>query len=148
MCCPLGDSRQCRIVSLSSANQSVRSPEDHAPTLLTQPPRFVDEVTSGVTVTTRRAASGASRVRSSSTRPSAAWVVEVPAGVRPKSRGSAGGSTTRTRDRSSRAAVRAQSAAASLPSSKPRHGSAGSVPNRAANCVICSSVSNAEWFCG
>ena len=75
------------MVSASSANQSVRSRADHTPTLFTQPPRLVLELTSGLTVTTRAAAPGASRVRSSSARPSAAWVVATPVGVRPKSGG-------------------------------------------------------------
>ncbi len=44
-------------------------PRDQTPTLFTQPPRLVDELTSGQSVTTRRAASGASRVRSSRARP-------------------------------------------------------------------------------
>ena len=91
MCCPVGRSRQCRIVSASSANQSVRSCAAHTPTLFTHPPRLVLELTSGLTVTTRRATSGATRVRSSSARPSAAWVVAVPVGVRPKSAGTSGG---------------------------------------------------------
>ena len=90
-CWPVGRSRQCRIVSGSSANQSTRSRAAHTPTLLTQPPRLVDELTSGASVTTRAAASGADRVRSSSARPSAAWVVAVPDGVRPRSAGTAGG---------------------------------------------------------
>jgi hypothetical protein len=90
MCCPVGFSRQCKMVSASSANQSVRSAADHTPTLLTQPPRLVLELTSGLTVTTRRAASGACLVRSSSTRPGAACVDVVPAGVRPMSAGIAG----------------------------------------------------------
>ena len=75
-------SRQCSAVSVSSANQSVRSAGDQTPTLLIQPPRLVLELTSGLTVTTRLAASGASLVKSRSTRPSAAWVDAVPADVR------------------------------------------------------------------
>ena len=55
MCCPAGRSCQCRIVSLSSANQSVRSAEDQTPALFTQPARLVLELTSGLTVTIRRA---------------------------------------------------------------------------------------------
>src|SRR3954452_903991 len=89
-CWPLGRSRQCRIVSLSSANQSLRSSDDHTPTLFTQPPRLVLELTSGLTVTTRGPASGAALLRSSRVRPSAAWVVAVPDGVRPRSAETAG----------------------------------------------------------
>ena len=80
-CWPSGRSRQCRMVSGSSANQSTRSRADHTPTLFTQPPRLVDDETSGASVTTRFAASGAVRVRSSRVRPSAAWVVACPPGV-------------------------------------------------------------------
>lgn len=53
-------------------------------------PMFVEELTSGLTVTTRRAVSSASLVRSRSTPPSAAWVDALPYGVRPKSAASAG----------------------------------------------------------
>src|SRR2546426_11206258 len=42
--------------------------------LLIQPPRFVEDATSGLSVTTRAAASGALRFRSDRNRPSAAWV--------------------------------------------------------------------------
>jgi len=77
----------CSIVSGSSANQSTRSRADHTPTLFTQPPRFVDDETSGHSVTIRFAASGAERLRSSSARPSAACVVAFPPGVRPMSVG-------------------------------------------------------------
>src|SRR6202012_1635383 len=96
MCCPAGFSRQCRIVSLSSANQSRPPRQDHTPTLLTQPPRLVLELTSGLTVTIRFPASGAARLRSSRARPSAAWVVPVPAGGRPRAPGVSGGSLTGT----------------------------------------------------
>ncbi len=104
-CCPSGRSRQCRIVSGSSANQSTRSRADQTPTLFTQPPRLVEELTSGHSVTTRRAASGADRVRSSSARPSAAWVVAVPLGVRPMSVGTDGAAAGRTGSRRSRSAT-------------------------------------------
>ena len=60
MCCPVGFSRQCKMVSASSANPSSRSCADQTPTLFTQPPRLVLELTSGLTVTTRAAAAGAS----------------------------------------------------------------------------------------
>jgi len=52
MCCPFGFSRQCMMVSESSANQLRRSSVDHTPTLLSQPARLVVELTSGLTVTT------------------------------------------------------------------------------------------------
>ena len=63
---------------MSSANQSDRSFWDQTPILFTQPPRLVLEATSGLTVTIRRPASGAARLRSSSVLPSAAWVVATP----------------------------------------------------------------------
>ena len=94
MCCPVGFSRQCMMVSASSSNQLRRSSGDHTPTLLSHPARLVVELTSGLTVTTRLAASGASRVRSSRVRPSAACVVVVASGVRPISAGTAGGAVT------------------------------------------------------
>ena len=122
MCCPVGFSRQCRMVSASSANQSVRSRADHTPTLFTQPPRLVLELTSGLTVTTRAAAPGASRVRSSRARPSAAWVVATPAGERPRSCGTAGGACRGGAGRRSRLAVCAHSSPAALSAADRRHG--------------------------
>src|SRR5664279_4219487 len=53
-CWPVGRSRQCRMVSVSSANQFGRSWGGQNPPLFTQPPRLVLELTSGLTVTTRR----------------------------------------------------------------------------------------------
>ena len=148
MCCPVGFSRQCRMVSASSANQSVRSRADHTPTLFTQPPRLVLELTSGLTVTTRLAASGASRVRSSRARPSAAWVVAVPDGVRPRSCGTAGGACRGEAGRRSRAAVCAHSPAAALSGAGRCQGWPGSAPACAASSASWASVSSAEWFCG
>ncbi len=49
------------------------------PTWLIQPPRLVEEATSGLTVTTRSATSGASRARSTKKRPNACWVETLPA---------------------------------------------------------------------
>src|ERR687889_277208 len=43
MCWPVGRSRQCRIVSASSANQLRRSSCDQTPTLLTEPPGSVGQ---------------------------------------------------------------------------------------------------------
>ncbi len=148
-CCPVGRSRQCRIVSGSSANQSTRSRADHTPTLFTQPPRFVDELTSGQSVTTRAAASGAERVRSSRVRPSAACVVAVPDGVRPMSVGTDGtGGAGDTCSRRSRSPTEAHSTAAGDPSAKRAHGSSTDAPTAAASSAICSFVSSEEWFCG
>jgi hypothetical protein len=45
---------------------------------LIQPPRFVDDATSGLTVTTCAATSGASRARSTKKRPNACCVDVVP----------------------------------------------------------------------
>ena len=53
MCWPCEDSRQRTSVCGSSANQSMRSPMFQTPAWLIQPPRFVDDATSGETVTTR-----------------------------------------------------------------------------------------------
>src|SRR6202035_5424691 len=95
---------------------SRRPRHDHTPTLLTQPPRLVLELTSGLTVTIRFPASGAARLRSSRARPSAAWVVPVPAGVRPRSPGMSGGSLTEMGVLARRLAVAAHAAASAAPS--------------------------------
>ena len=89
------------------------------PTLFTQPPRLVDELTSGLTVTTRAPTSGAARLRSSRVRPSAAWVVALPCGVRPRSAGTAGLSTVDTGGRRSRPAAAASRPAGALSAGKP-----------------------------
>ena len=86
---PWSVSRQRTSVSVSSANQSMRSPGDQIPALLIQPPRFVEVPTSGETVTTRSATSGASRTRSTKKRPNACWVEAVPLCSRPRSSGHA-----------------------------------------------------------
>lgn len=148
MCWPAGPSRQCRIVSPSSANQSRRSEVDQTPTLFTQPPRLVLELTSGLTVTTRAAASGASRVRSRRSRPRAAWVVAVPLGVRPMSSGTGGGACGAAAGRRSRFAVSAHRRAAADPSSNRAQGASASAPSRGASSAIWSAVRRDEWFCG
>jgi hypothetical protein len=147
-CWPVAFSRQCRIVSGSSANQSRRSSCDQTPTLFTQPPRLVDELTSGLTVTTRAPTSGAARLRSSRVRPSAAWVVPLPCGVRPRSAGTARLSTVDTGGRRSRSAAAASRPAGALPAGNRAHGSAGSSPSRSASAASWPAVSSAEWFCG
>ena len=119
---------------------SVRSLADHTPTLFTHPPRLVLELTSGLTVTTRAAASGASRVRSSRARPSAACVVATPVGVRPRSFGTPGGAWCGTGGRLSRSAVCAHSRAASLPSARRRQGWSVSAPRCTASSRICSAA--------
>ena len=145
----MGRSRQCRIVSGSSANQSTRSRAAHTPTLLTQPPRLVDELTSGASVTTRAAASGADRVRSSSARPSAAWVVAVPDGVRPRSAGTAGGATAGTGSRRSRAAVLGaqRGLGRAVRERRPRVVGVGSRAG-SASWANWAAVSSDEWFWG
>jgi hypothetical protein len=52
----------------------MRSPSCHTPERLIQPPRLVEEATSGLTVTTRAATSGAAWARSTKKRPNACWV--------------------------------------------------------------------------
>ena len=83
---------QCTSVWGSSANQSRRSPTDQIPDLLIQPPRFVELATSGLTVTTRSATSGASCTRSTKKRPNACWVDSWPRCLRPSVGGTSGGS--------------------------------------------------------
>ncbi len=109
MCWPCSFSRQRTSVSESSANQSMRSPACQTPTRLIQPPRLVDEATSGLTVTTRFAISGAPWARSTKKRPKACWVEAVPACSCPSSAGTSSVGTGVTAGRSSRAAARRQS---------------------------------------
>ncbi len=109
MCWPWSFSRQRTSVSVSSANQSMRSPTDQIPALLIQPPRLVEVPTSGDTVTTRAATSGASRSRSTQKRPNACWVDSRPRCSRPSDAGTAGGSRSSTGSRRSRAAASAHS---------------------------------------
>ena len=99
---PWSDSRQRTSVSVSSANQSIRSPGFQMPALLIQPPRLVEVPTSGLTVTTRSATSGASRVRSTKKRPNACWVLALPVCLRPRSGGSVGAGTAGVGSRRSR----------------------------------------------
>ena len=138
-----GWSRRCRArcaarrASRASAGSSPRRrrtsragrPRDQTPTLFTQPPRFVMEATSGLTVTTRRAASGAARVRSSRARPSAACVVAVPDGVRPRSAGHGGRLGRRRRRAAQPPRDVARTAPARLAVANRAHGSAGSAPS-------------------
>ena len=62
------------------------------PTLLSHPPRLVELATSGLTVTTRSATSGASRTRSAKKRPNACWVDSWPR-CAPSCAGTGGGAT-------------------------------------------------------
>ena len=149
MCCPVGFSRQCRIVSASSANQSVRSLADHTPTLFTHPPRLVLELTSGLTVTTRPAASGAcaGQVEQgpaqrrlgggySGRRPAEVlrYTGAEPAAGRPGRFSRCGGLRAQPRRR----AVRREA----VP------GLVGVGAQVRGELLICSTVSSAEWFCG
>ncbi len=59
MCWPLWDWRQWTRVDRSASNQSECSSMCHIPTWFSQLPRLVEEATSGLTVTTRAAISGA-----------------------------------------------------------------------------------------
>ena len=130
MCCPWSDSRQRTSVSVSSANQSMRSPTFQMPALLIQPPRFVEEPTSGDTVTTRAATSGASCSRSTQKRPSACWVDSRPRCSRP-SDGRDGRRLGRP-NRLALAAARPSRRTARPPASRPRSpptGRHGSVPS-------------------
>ncbi len=124
-------------------------PCSRRPTRLIQPPRFVEEATSGLTVTTRSATSGAACARSTKKRPNACCVEAVPACARPTSRG-----TARRRARGERlalAAARPRSGTARprrVPSAKRAHGSSASAPRSPASCAHCSAVSSAEWLAG
>ncbi len=76
-CWPVSLSAQWIRASVSPENQSARWRVFQMPTLLIQPPRLVDDATSGLTVTTRSATEGASRARASKKRPSVCCVVRV-----------------------------------------------------------------------
>ena len=104
--------------------------------------------TSGASVTTRVAASGAERVRSSSARPSAAWVVACRTGCgrcrwapravrRPRPGRGAGGRRSR--------AQRGRGRAVGEPAPTGRRCRS---PSRSASSANCSVVSSDEWFCG
>ena len=148
MCWPWADSRQRMSVSVSSANQSMRSPGFQTPARLIHPPRFVEEATSGETVTTRAAASGAAWARSTKKRPKACWVEADPRCSRPTDAGSAGGSRSTTSGRSSSCAAAAHSAPSALPSGKGAQGSAASAPSSPARCSHSGTLSSAEWLAG
>ena len=125
---------------MSSVNQSIRSPMLKMPALLIQPPRLVHVPTSGETVTTRAATSGASRARSTKKRPNAFWVENLPWCLRPRSAGILGAGTARVAPRLSRRAVAAHSSASGEPGSSGANGSSGSSPSFAASSRYC------EWF--
>ena len=148
MCWPCRVSRQRTSVSVSSPNQSMRSPRAQIPARLIQPPRLVDEATSGLTVTMRAATSGASCERSTSTRPSACWVETRPACVRPSSTGGDGGASGADTSRRSRSAVAVHSSASALPSGGGRHGSSHVGGELARQLLQLPSVSRAEWLLG
>src|SRR5262249_51838774 len=82
---PCDVSRQRSSVLGSSANQSMRSPTFQTPTLLIQPPRFVDDATSGLTVTMRSATAGTDRAMSASRRPNCCCVESEPVASPPSS---------------------------------------------------------------
>jgi hypothetical protein len=109
---------------------------------------LVEELTSGASVTTRAAASGAERVRSSRVRPSAAWVVAWPPGVRPMSVGISGTAVGVTGSRRSRSAISTHNRPAGVSSANRTQGAAGSVPELFASSPNWSAVSCEEWFCG
>ena len=145
---PPGVSCQWTSVWESSANQSRRSPTDQMPDLLIQPPRFVELATSGLTVTTRSATSGASCTRSTKKRPKACWVDSCPRCLRPSEAGTAGGVRGFGSSRASAAAAAAARSASGLPGSNGAHGFAASAPSWPASSSNCSTVSSAEWFSG
>ena len=135
---------QCTSVCGSSANQSRRSPTDQMPDLLIQPPRLVELATSGLTVTTRSATSGASCTRSTKKRPNACCVDSLPRCVRPSVAGTSGGVRGSGSSRASAVAAAAASSPSGLAGSKGAHGSAGSVPSPFASSANCSFVRSAE----
>ena len=148
-CWPCEDSRQRMSVCGSSANQSMRSPMFHTPAWLIQPPRFVDEATSGETVTTRAATSGVG-----------AREVDEEASERLLGRGAARVHTADVARHGARLAQtaagrdgaapppRRQSSASGVPGANAAHGSAMSAPSSRASCAHCSSDMSAEWLAG
>ena len=148
MCRPCSVSRQRTSVSVSSANQSIRSPRCQIPPRLIQPPRFVDDATSGLTVTTWAATSEAPWERSTKKRPNACWVDSFPVCPRPRSAGISGTGRSSTVGRRSRAATSVHRSASAVPGSNAAHGSAASAPSASASCSHWSTVSSAEWLPG
>ena len=109
----------CRV---SSANQSIRSPSCQTPARLIQPPRLVEEATSGLTVTTCAATSGAAWARSTKNRPNACWVDSAPECSRPRSTGAGRGRRGSIGSRRSRAAAVRHSSASGESSGNAAHG--------------------------
>ena len=151
MCWPCSCSRQWTSVSLSSANQSIRSPRCQMPARLIQPPRLVDDATSGLTVTTCARhlgrARGRGRRRSGRT---PAGSRRCPRGALPTSAGPAA-RLRRARAPAARRRSRArgeQPPASAEPSAKGAHGSPASAPSCPASSSHWSSVSSAEWLAG
>ena len=154
----LGDSQLdvLSVLRLAPAHERVgvvREPVDpvprcQIPTWLIHPPRFVDDATSGLTVTTRAATSGALCERSTKNRPNSCWVEARPACARASSLG--GDGAARQLDwlpRQSRRRLATQSASAE-PSGKRAHGSDRSEALASASSAICAADSSAEWFAG
>ena len=110
---PWSDSRQRTSVSESSANQSMRSPMLQMPLRLIQPPRLVDDATSGATVTTwpRRPRAPRGRGRRRGARAPAGWSPSRCAGARARRAPAAARGA-----RPARARSRAAAAAHSRPS--------------------------------
>ena len=148
ICRPRPVSCQWTSVCGSSANQSRRSPTEKIADLLIHPPRLVELATSGLTVTTRSATSGASCTRSTKKRPNACCVDSLPRCLRPRLAGTAGGATGSGSSRASAVAAAAHSSPSALPGSRAAHGSSASAPSAPASSSICSRVSSAEWFSG
>ena len=75
MCCPRGDAAHAwNEATASSRKVSARSRAENTPRRLTQPPRFVETVTSGDVVTIRSANSLRSRPIEARIRPKLSWV--------------------------------------------------------------------------
>ena len=104
--------------------------------------------TSGETVTTRSATSGASRTRSTKKRPNACCVEPVPVCLRPRSAGTFGRGDGAGRAALELRAVAAHSSASGEPGSSGGDGSSGSSPSFAASSRYCESLSSAEWLAG
>ena len=133
----------------SWANQSGLSSMCHMPTRLIQPPRLVDDATSGLTVTTRAATSGATRDRSSRNRPSACWVDSGPRREMPSSTGGlARGSSVPAQGERGAWARRAQGRSSGLPGGNLAQGPPGQRPSSRASWCHWSAERRAEWFPG
>ena len=97
------------------------------PAWLIQPPRLVEEATSGLTVTTCSTTSGAAWPRSTKKRPNDCWVEVSPMCARPTSLGGAGAVRGGGVSRSRRCAASSQSSASGRPGGegRPRVGAVG-----------------------